>query len=157
MANELKLSIVKVDRLQYNDTRINIWANEEKYRDIIEENELKVKQQEEYDKELEKIQQKSKISYQYNQLTIKLEKAGDIDNYEKSIELKFEGDYPYDRLTILYRKRKDYDSEIRVLNQAINLFEFLEKATQRQDTTPKLEKFKTRLSRSIELKNKKTK
>lgn len=159
--DELKASILKLDRLQYNDTTINIWVNEEKYRDIIKENELKVKQQEEYDKELEKIKQKSKISYEYNQLAMKLEKEGDIDsaieNYEKSIELRFEGNYPYDRLAILYRKRKDYDSEIRVLNQAINLFEFLEKATQRKDTTPKLEKFKVRLNRAIELKNKKTK
>lgn len=158
---DLKASIINLDRLQYNDTTINLWVNENGYRSIIEERELKLKQQEEYRKELEQIQKKSKISYEYNQLAMKLEKEGDIDgaieNYEKCIELKFEGNHPYDRLAILYRKIKDYDNEIRVLNQAIELFEFLEKATSRMDVLPKLEKFKTRLNRANELKNKKIK
>lgn len=92
---------------------------------------------------------------------MQLEKDGDIDgaieHYEKCIELKFEGNYPYDRLAILYRKIKDYDNEIRTLNKAIELFEFLEKATPRMDISPKLEKFKTRLNRANELNNKKSK
>ena len=157
----LKASIVNLDRLQYNDTTINLWVNENRYRNIIEERELKLKQQEEYNKELEKIHKKFKISYEYNQLAMQLEKDGDIDgaieNYEKCIELKFEGNYPYDRLAILYRKIKDYDNEIRVLNQAIELFEFLEKATPRMDVSSKLEKFRIRLNRANELNNKKSK
>ena len=158
---DLKASIINLDRLEYNATTINLWVNENRYRNIIEERELKLKQQEEYKKELEKIQKKSKISYEYNQLAMQLEKEGDIEgaieNYEKCIELKFEGNHPYDRLAILYRKIKDYDNEIRVLNQAIELFEFLEKATSRMDVLPKLEKFKTRLNRANELRNKKVK
>ena len=50
---------------------------------------------------------------------------------------------------------KDYDNEIRVLNQAIELFEFLEKATVRIDISPKLENFKIRLNRANEIKDKK--
>ena len=157
--DDLKASIVNLDRLQYNDTTINIWVNENEYTKIIEDRELKLRQQEEYNKEIEKIQEKSKIAYEYNQLAMKLEKNGDIDgaieNYEKCIELKFEGNYPYDILSILYRKIKDYDNEIRVLNKAIELFEFLDKATQRIDTLSKLEKFKTRLNRATELRDKK--
>ena len=159
--DDLKASIVNLDRLEYNDITINIWINESKYTKIIEDRQMKLKQREEYDKELEKIQKKSKIAYEYNQLAMQLEKDRDIDgaieHYEKCIELKFEGNYPYDRLAILYRKIRDYDNEIRVLNQAIELFEFLEKATLRMDVSPKLEKFKTRLNRANELRNKKNK
>ena len=157
--DDLKASIVNLDRLQYNDTTINIWVNENEYTKIIEDRELKLRQQEEYNKEIEKIQEKSKIAYEYNQLAMKLEKNGDIDgaieNYEKCIELKFKSNYPYDRLSIKKKKIKDYDNEIRVLNKAIELFEFLDKATQRIDTLSKLEKFKTRLNRATELRDKK--
>ena len=158
--NDLKASLLNLTNIGYKTT-INIWINENKYKKLIEDKEAKLRQQEEYNKELENIEKKSKIAYEYNQLAKQLEKEGDIygaiENYEKCIELKFEGNYPYDRLAILYRKIKDYDNEIRVLNQAIELFEFLEKATARIDISAKLEKFKIRLNRANELKDKKSK
>ncbi|MBB6449477.1 tetratricopeptide (TPR) repeat protein [Geomicrobium halophilum] len=88
----------------------------------------------------------------------KLEKEGYIDNaiefYEANVLEKFEGNFPYDRLAIIYRKRKQYQEEVRVLKQAISLFEKLESNTHRSDVSPKLMKFKERLNRAEELANK---
>jgi hypothetical protein len=57
-------------------------------------------------------------------------------------------------LAIIYRKRKQYNEEIRVLERAISVFEDLEKSSPRSDVNPKLEKFKERLDRAKELRNK---
>lgn len=50
--DDLKASIVNLDRLEYNETTINLWINENGYSNIIKERELKLKQEEEYNKEL---------------------------------------------------------------------------------------------------------
>jgi len=85
-----------------------------------------------------------------------LEKAGEIEKaiefYEKNIEEKFEGNHPYDRLAIIYRKRKEYQEEIRVLNQAISVFEKEKIKSKRQDVGLKLMKFKERLDKVKALK-----
>lgn len=87
-----------------------------------------------------------------------LEKKGYIDNaiefYELNLKEQFDGNFPYDRLAIIYRKRKQYNEEIRVLERAISVFEDLEKSSPRSDVNPKLEKFKERLDRAKELRNK---
>lgn len=89
-----------------------------------------------------------------------LEKAGNVEKakklYEENISKNFEGNHPYDRLAIIYRKEKDYDSEIRVLNHAINVFVELSKSSPRADISPKLSKFKERLKKVEELKLKST-
>lgn len=78
-----------------------------------------------------------------------IEKA--IELYEVSINYNFDGNGPYDRLAILYRKQKDYKNEIRVLNKAIDVFSYLETNSPRKDVPIKLNKFKERLSKAIEL------
>lgn len=75
-----------------------------------------------------------------------------IEEYEKNINENFEGNHPYDRLAILYRKNKDYENEIRVLKKGVKLFSELLKSSRRADLKPKLEKFKERLEKSMELK-----
>jgi tetratricopeptide (TPR) repeat protein len=87
-----------------------------------------------------------------------LEKEGYVDNaielYELNVKARFEGNSPYDRLTIIYRKRKQYDEEIRVLEQAISVFEALSKSSPRQDVNPKLDKFRERLKKVRSIANK---
>jgi len=84
------------------------------------------------------------------------EKAGEIEKaielYEKNVEEKFEGNHPYDRLAIIYRKRREYQEEIRVLNQAISVFEKEKIKSKRQDIDSKLIKFKERLAKVNTLK-----
>ncbi|QQK80690.1 hypothetical protein HUG20_12805 [Salicibibacter cibi] len=91
----------------------------------------------------------------------KLEKEGYIDNaiefYEANVQENFEGNFPYERLAIIYRKRKQYQEEVRVLKQAISLFEKLELNSHRSDVSSKLMKFKERLDRAEELANKDSK
>ena len=84
-----------------------------------------------------------------------LEKIGQVDRaikfYEENVKDEFEGSFPYDRLAIIYRKRKQYKEEIRVLNQAISVFEKESINSNRQDIIPKLNKFKERLSKAKDL------
>ena len=80
-----------------------------------------------------------------------LEKA--INNYEENIKQNFEGNHPYDRLAIIYRKRKDYENEIRILKHAVHVFENIVNV-KRGDRIPKLNKFKERLIKAEQLKNK---
>lgn len=55
-----------------------------------------------------------------------LEKSGDIDGaiavYEENIAEGYPASRSFDRLMVLYRKRKDYDSEIRVIMRAAEVF-----------------------------------
>ena len=77
----------------------------------------------------------------------------DIELYKKQVAEGFDGNHPYDRLAIYYRKRKEYDKEIEVLRKAIDVFSN-NVDPQRLDRNPKLEKFKTRLEKAIELQRK---
>ncbi|MCM3572515.1 HIRAN domain-containing protein [Mesobacillus subterraneus] len=80
-----------------------------------------------------------------------LEKEGYVDNaielYEINVKERFSGNFPYDRLATIYRKRKQYGEEIRVLEQAVSVFEELSTSSQRQDVKPKLDKFRERLEK----------
>lgn len=84
-----------------------------------------------------------------------LEKEGYIDNavelYELNVKGRFDGNFPYDRLATIYRKRKQYDEEIRVLEQAVRVFEELSTSSPRQDVSPKLEKFRERLEKVLSI------
>lgn len=85
-----------------------------------------------------------------------LEKKGLINNaiefYQANVKEDFEGSYPYERLAIIYRKHKQYDNEIVILEKVIRLFENkVSKA--RNDRIEKIEKFKTRLIKVMNLKN----
>ena len=84
------------------------------------------------------------------------EEKGEIElaiaEYEANLKESFEGSHPYNRLAIIYRKNKDYDNEIRVLNQAIDIYTELSKTSRREDVDPKLLKFKERLEKALDLK-----
>lgn len=86
---------------------------------------------------------------------IKLEKAGNVNKaiklYEMNIKENFYGNHPYDRLAIIYRRNKQYDEEIRVLEKAIEVFEYLCSTTGIQDGPPKLQRFKERLIKARKL------
>lgn len=97
------------------------------------------------------------LGYELNQKGMEFEKNSDIENaikyYELSIENNFEGTYPYDRLTILYRKKKDYCNEIRVIENAIRIFENIQNQGHR-DVTTTINKFKDRLEKAKKLQQK---
>lgn len=84
-----------------------------------------------------------------------LEKEGFVDNaielYELNVKSRFDGSFPYNRLAIIYRKRKQYDEEIRVLEQAVEVYEKLHQGTPRLETSPKLIKFRERLEKARNL------
>lgn len=66
------------------------------------------------------------IFVENNEKGQKLERDGDIDGaikaYRENIDLKADTPFSYERLYILYRKRKDYESEIEIINLAIDTF-----------------------------------
>jgi tetratricopeptide (TPR) repeat protein len=74
-----------------------------------------------------------------------------IKIYRSLLAKDFEGSFPYKRLAIIYRKRKDYDSEIKVLNHAVDRYERIVAAGKQSRPTKKLEKFKKRRDRAREL------
>ena len=89
-----------------------------------------------------------------NLLGIQYEKQGDvekaIDLYEQNIAECFDGNHPYDRLAIIYRRKKLYEEEVRVLEQAIYVFENIVHE-ERTDRAQKLHKFKERLNKAKSL------
>jgi tetratricopeptide (TPR) repeat protein len=86
----------------------------------------------------------------------KLEKMGLTENaieyYLANVHDQFDGNYPYNRLATIYRKRKLYNKEIEILEKAIWVFEN-KVYKNRGDRLPKLEKFKHRLNKAIQLRN----
>ena len=60
-----------------------------------------------------------------------------IKEYERYVDAKMAKDAPYKRLCVLYRKANDYDSEVRVLETAVEVF----------DGTKKVDYFKKRLAK----------
>ena len=84
---------------------------------------------------------------------IEFEKKGEIENairlYEKNVEEDFEGSHPYDRLAVIYRKRGEYEEEIRVLREAIFVFEN-KIPSGRMDKEPKLQKFRERIDKAMQ-------
>lgn len=77
----------------------------------------------------------------------------DIEFYKKQVAEGFDGNHPYDRLAIYYRKRKEYDKEIEVLRKAIDVFSN-NVDSQCLDRNSKLERFKARLEKALELQTK---
>jgi len=94
------------------------------------------------------------IQVDRNLTGIELEKTGKVDEaiklYEMNINENFEGNHPYDRLAIIYRRRKQYNDEIRVLEKAIEVFDYVV-SIGRQDGPPKLQRFKERLIKARKL------
>lgn len=70
--------------------------------------------------------EKLHIFVENNEKGQKLEREGDIDGaikaYRENTDLRADTPFSYERLYILYRKRKDYESEIEVINLAIEVF-----------------------------------
>lgn len=84
-----------------------------------------------------------------------LEKAGNVEEaiklYEININENFVGNGPYDRLITIYRRNKQYDEEIRVLEKAVEVFEYVVSITGRKDGPPKLKRFKEQLRKARQL------
>lgn len=95
-----------------------------------------------------------------NLVGIEYEKRGyvqeAIELYERNVTDLFEGNHPYLRLAIIYRKQKNYYEEIRVIKQAIYVFDKVV-SNKRSDKYPKLNYFKERLVKAIDKQNKEIK
>ena len=82
-----------------------------------------------------------------------LEKAGNteaaIKLYEQNISENFKGNFPYDRLVVIYKKRKESKNVIRVLENAVYVFENIIDPI-RADRLQKLNKFKKQLEKAQE-------
>jgi len=127
-------------------------------KDQLKKESIKKEKQIKLDDDLHKTQIKTEDELiDTNLKAIDLEKSGNIERavklYEFVIKHNFIGNGPYDRLSIIYRKNKDFKNEIRVLKKAIYVFENIVYKG-RSDRLPKLEKFKTRLDKTILLKEK---
>lgn len=94
-----------------------------------------------------------------NLLGKEAEKSGDLDEaiqlYESVVDAKFDGSFPYDRLCTIYRKQGLYQKEYEVLKKAISVFSKNAKTTHRTDIYSKLEKFKERREKLLQLTSKK--
>jgi tetratricopeptide (TPR) repeat protein len=96
-----------------------------------------------------------------NLLGSEYEKAGyvdiAIDLYEKNVKEKFKGSLPYDRLAKIYRKRRQFNDEIRVLEGAIEVFEYvvyLKHAADQARKFSQLKRYKKRLKKVQSLRDK---
>ena len=127
-------------------------------KDQLKKESIKKEKQTQLDNDLHKMQTKTENELiDTNLKAVDLEKSGNIERavklYEFVIKHNFIGNGPYDRLAIIYRKDKDFKNETRVLKKAIYVFENVV-YKERSDRLPKLEKFKTRLDKTILLKEK---
>ena len=127
-------------------------------KDELKKESIKKEKQTQLDNDLHKMQTKTENELiDTNLKAVDLEKSGNIERavklYEFVIKHNFIGNGPYDRLAIIYRKDKDFKNETRVLKKAIYVFENVV-YKERSDRLPKLEKFKTRLDKTISLKEK---
>jgi tetratricopeptide (TPR) repeat protein len=141
----LKLMYTPIDSNNSIGIRIDVWSKREKKQAVSEKPYKKIKiPRDPVDRNLKGIE---------------LEKEGYVDNaielYELNVKARFDGNGPYDRLATIYRKRKQYDEEIRVLEQAVNVFEALFKSSPRQDVNPKLIRFRERLEKVRSIADKK--
>ncbi|GAA4307729.1 hypothetical protein [Nibribacter koreensis] len=88
---------------------------------------------------------------------MELEKAQNLEQaislYEENVKEKFDGSHPYERLSIIYKKLGKIEDEIRVLELAVSVYN---KETARTVLygNPKLGKFKDKLTKALERKNK---
>ncbi|MDM0686703.1 hypothetical protein QTH43_11640 [Clostridium perfringens] len=153
----IKVNLIKIENIDYKDTYLEILLNSKVVDEIKEKSRILEEKRKKLEEERELRELNFNVAYEMNQLAMKLEKMGRIDEaiekYEEAIKLEFQGSYPYDRLNVHYRKRKDYDSEIANCRQAIKIFGDL-KVLGRCDASDKLERYKLRLLRAQELKEK---
>jgi tetratricopeptide (TPR) repeat protein len=84
------------------------------------------------------------------ELSNQIDKA--IELYEQNVKEQFDGSFPYNRLSIIYKGMGQIDSEIRILEQAVNVFTKVAKQG-RGDGQQKLEKFEERLSKAQKRRN----
>ncbi|TGY45083.1 hypothetical protein [Clostridium perfringens] len=153
----IKVNLIKIENIDYKDTYLEILLNSELVDEIKEKESILQEKRKKLEEERELRELNFNVAYEMNQLAMKLEEMGKIDEaiekYEEAIKLGFDGSRPYDRLNVHYRKRKDYDSEIANCKQAIKIFGDL-KVLGRCDAPDKLERYKLRLLRAQELKEK---
>jgi len=104
----------------------------------------------ELERKVKAIQTKYKEAAELNQLGIKLEKEGNVDEaaviYEYLILNSFDGSHPYDRLLAIYKKQKQKENIIRILEKAVWVFENVV-YEKRADRKKKLEKYKEKLDK----------
>lgn len=152
--DDIKVSLTKIESINYKDTSLNIYLKEEILDEVKEKQRVLAEKKKKLEEERKLKELNSKVAFEMNQLAINLEKMGRIEEavetYIKVIRLGFDGSHPFDRLNVYYRKQKDYDNEISNCKQAIKLFEDL-KVLGICDASEKLSKYKKRLGRSLEL------
>lgn len=156
--DDIKVALTKIESINYKDTNLAIYLKDEIVDEIKEKQRVMAEKKRKLEEERKLRELNFKVAFEMNQLAMNLEKMGRIEeaveNYKESIKLGFDGSYPFDRLNVYYRKQKDYDNEIANCIQAINLFQELE-VVGRCDASQKLLRYKERLERATELRQKK--
>ncbi len=155
--DNIKVNLIRIENIDYKETYLEVLLNSELVDEIKERERILQEKRKKLEEERELREINFNIGYEMNQLAMKLEEMGKIDEaiekYKEVIKLSFEGSYPYDRLNVYYRKQKDYDSEIANCKQAIKVFGDLN-LLGRCNAVDKLEKYQYRLLRAQELKEK---
>lgn len=154
---DIKVILTKIESISYKDTNLAIYLKDEIVDEVKEKQRILTEKKKRLEEERKLKELNWNVAFEMNQLAMNLEKMGRIEEavekYKEVIKLGFDGSYPFDRLNIHYRKQKDYDNEIENCIHAIKLFEDLE-VLGRCDASQKLSKYKERLERAKELKQK---
>ena len=80
-----------------------------------------------------------------------------ISLYEKAIQQKPIVELPYNRLMILYRKQKQYDKELKVLDEALEVFfDHYDEKVKRYNSNSKLGQVSKALLKSVSGSDKRT-
>lgn len=155
--DDIEVALTKIESINYKDTNLAIYLKDEIVDEVKEKQRVLAEKKKKLEEERKLKELNSKVAFEMNQLAMNLEKMGRIEEavakYIEVIKLGFDGSYPFDRLNIYYRKQKEYQNEILNCEQAIKLFEDL-KVLGRSDASEKLVKYKERLERATELKQK---
>lgn len=155
--DDIEVALTKIESINYKDTNLAIYLKDEIVDEVKEKQRVLAEKKKKLEEERKLQELNSKVAFEMNQLAINLEKMGRVEEavekYIEVIKLGFNGSYPFDRLNIYYRKQKDYDNEIANCEEAIKLFEDL-KVLGRCDASEKLLKYKERLERATELRQK---
>lgn len=155
--DDIKVSLTKIESINYKDTNLAIYLKEEIVDEVKEKQRVLAEKKKRLEEERKLKELNFNVAFEMNQLAMNLEKMGRVEEavekYIEVIKLGFDGSYPFDRLNIYYRKQKDYDNEIANCEQAIKLYEDL-KILGRSGASEGLAKYKKRLERALELRQK---